>query len=100
MERARARQQILLEHLRPSTTPKSSTELVASICLAGDSAAYERGTGFGDDVVVVAAYRTPLCKFKRGGFKDTFPEDLLAPVLRAVVERTGVNPKEVGDIVV
>lgn len=28
------------------------------------------------------AYRTPLCKSKRGGFKDTYPDDLLAPVLR------------------
>eukprot|EP00249_Psilotum_nudum_P017519 c26369_g1_i1 orf=479-1861(-) len=100
MEKVRGRQRVLLEHLRPSTTPKSSTDLVASICLAGDSSAYERRTDFHDDVVVVAAYRTPLCKSKRGGFKDTFPDDLLAPVLRAVVERTGVNPKEVGDIVV
>eukprot|EP00250_Pteridium_aquilinum_P000899 c11077_g1_i1 orf=174-1244(+) len=53
-----------------------------------------------DDVVIVAAYRTPICKAKRGGLKDTHPEDLLSPVLKAVVERTGTNPSEVGDIVV
>lgn len=29
-----------------------------------------------------SAYRTPLCKAKRGGFKDTYPDDLLAPVLK------------------
>lgn len=28
------------------------------------------------------AYRTPLCKSKRGGFKDTYADDLLAPVLK------------------
>ena len=28
------------------------------------------------------AYRTPICKAKRGGFKDTYADDLLAPVLK------------------
>ncbi|KAL7219955.1 hypothetical protein ACSBR2_012921 [Camellia fascicularis] len=35
-----------------------------------------------------------------GGFKDTHPDDLLAPVLRALIEKTNLNPSEVGDIVV
>ncbi|ESQ32416.1 hypothetical protein EUTSA_v10004174mg [Eutrema salsugineum] len=55
---------------------------------------------FGDDIVIVAAYRTAICKAKRGGFKDTRPDDLLASVLKAVVERTSLDPSEVGDIVV
>ncbi|KAH7429777.1 hypothetical protein KP509_09G065900 [Ceratopteris richardii] len=92
------RQQVFFEHLRP--LERESTSLVASPCAAGDSAAYERTTDYNDDVVIVAAYRTPLCKSKRGGFKDTYADDLLAPVLKAVVERTGLNPAEVGDIVV
>ncbi|KAL0016282.1 hypothetical protein SO802_003351 [Lithocarpus litseifolius] len=46
------------------------------------------------------AYRTPICKAKRGGFKDTYADDLLAPVLKAVIEKTNVNPSEVGDIMV
>ncbi|RRT36855.1 hypothetical protein B296_00040874, partial [Ensete ventricosum] len=29
-----------------------------------------------------SACRTAICKSKRGGFKDTHPEDLLAPVLK------------------
>ncbi|CAN1269780.1 3-ketoacyl CoA thiolase 1, peroxisomal [Linum perenne] len=49
---------------------------------------------------MTSAYRTALCKSKRGGFKDTLPDDLLAPVLKAVIEKTNVNPSEVGDIVV
>ncbi|XP_071722117.1 3-ketoacyl-CoA thiolase 2, peroxisomal [Rutidosis leptorrhynchoides] len=102
MEKAINRQKILLEHLRPSSSSSNSFEssLSASACLAGDSAAYQRTSSYGDDVVIVAAYRTALCKSKRGGFKDTYPDDLLAPVLKAVIEKTNLDPKEVGDIVV
>jgi len=28
------------------------------------------------------AYRTPICKANRGGFKDTYPDDLLAAALK------------------
>ncbi|XP_057783604.1 3-ketoacyl-CoA thiolase 2, peroxisomal-like isoform X2 [Salvia miltiorrhiza] len=104
MEKAAERQRVLLQHLRPSFTSSSlediESSLSASICSAGDSAAYHRSSVFGDDVVIVAAYRTPQCKSKRGGFKDTFPDDLLAPVLRALIEKTNISPAEVGDIVV
>eukprot|EP00262_Sarcandra_glabra_P000582 TRINITY_DN1070_c0_g1_i1.p1 TRINITY_DN1070_c0_g1~~TRINITY_DN1070_c0_g1_i1.p1 ORF type:complete len:465 (+),score=109.39 TRINITY_DN1070_c0_g1_i1:169-1563(+) len=104
MEKAINRQRVLLEHLKPpsssSSSPNHNSNLSASICLAGDSAAYQRTACFGDDVVIVAAYRTALCKSKRGGFKDTFPDDLLAPVLKALLEKTNLNPNEVGDIVV
>lgn len=31
------------------------------------------------------AYRTAICKAKRGGFKDTHADDLLAPVLKVRV---------------
>ncbi|CAN1759714.1 3-ketoacyl-CoA thiolase 2, peroxisomal [Linum perenne] len=102
MEKAINRQRVLLDHLRPSSSSDHTYEsaLSASACLAGDSAAYHRNSVFGDDVVIVAAHRTPLCKAKRGSFKDTFADDLLAPVLKAVIERTNLNPSEVGDIVV
>ncbi|XP_004497755.1 3-ketoacyl-CoA thiolase 2, peroxisomal [Cicer arietinum] len=99
MDKAINRQKVLLQHLNPSQS-SSSTSLSASACLAGDSAAYHRTASFGDDVVIVAAYRTALCKAKRGGFKDTHADDLLAPVLKAVIEKTNLNPSEVGDIVV
>ncbi|KAI4369744.1 hypothetical protein MLD38_018157 [Melastoma candidum] len=98
MEKAIERQRVLLQHLLPPSNPSPS--LSASVCAAGDSAAYQRSSVFGDDVVIVAAYRTPLCKSKRGGFKDTYADDLLAPVLKALIEKTNLNPSEVGDIVV
>lgn len=100
MERMKMRQQVLLNHLNPKSGLGASANVVSSICAAGDSAPYARTTDFLDDVVIVAAFRTPICRAKRGGFKDTFPEDLLAPVLKAVVDSTGLNPAEVGDIVV
>lgn len=99
MEKAIERQRVLLDHLRPSSSLDSSS-ISASVCAAGDSAAYQRSSAFGDDVVIVAAYRSPLCKSKRGGLKDTYPDDILAPVLKALIEKTNLNPAEVGDIVV
>ncbi|XP_010484155.1 PREDICTED: 3-ketoacyl-CoA thiolase 1, peroxisomal-like isoform X2 [Camelina sativa] len=91
MEKAMERQRVLLQHLQPS-----DASLSPSACLAS----YERTSLYGDDVVIVAAQRTALCKAKRGSFKDTYPDDLLASVLRAMIVKTNVNPSEVGDIVV
>ncbi|GJX90878.1 3-ketoacyl-CoA thiolase 2, peroxisomal, partial [Tanacetum coccineum] len=74
------------------------------------------------------AYRTPLCKSKRGELKDTYPDDILASVMKvcllacviaawfflrsclvvhyfvlldlAVIEKTNLNTTEVGDMVI
>ncbi|KAL9247199.1 hypothetical protein vseg_020656 [Gypsophila vaccaria] len=103
MEKVMYRQKVLLDHLHPSSSSYDHSYdglLSASNCAAGDSSSYQRTSVFADDVVIVAAYRSPLCKAKRGGLKDTFPDDLLATVLKALIERTNVNPAEVGDIVV
>nr|XP_010918893.1 3-ketoacyl-CoA thiolase 2, peroxisomal [Elaeis guineensis] len=100
MEKAINRQRVLLQHLRPSSGSDDRPALTTSICAAGDSAAYQRSSCFGDDVVIVAACRTAICKSNRGGFKNTHPEDLLAPLLKALLDKTKVNPSEVGDIVV
>jgi acetyl-CoA acyltransferase 1 len=51
-----------------------------------------------DDVVICCAVRTAIAKAKKGGFKDMAPEDLLAPLFKAVVEKTKVDPKAIGDI--
>lgn len=51
-----------------------------------------------DDVVIVAAVRTPIGKAKRGAFKDTHPTDLLITVLQAIAQK--IDPKLVQDIVV
>jgi len=51
-----------------------------------------------DDVVVLSVARTPIGKAKRGAFKDTTPDVLLAHALSAAVARAGVRPEDVGDI--
>lgn len=53
-----------------------------------------------DDVVIVSALRTPITRAKKGGLKDTPADDLLATLLKATVERTGLDPIDVGDVVV
>ncbi|ORY88657.1 Thiolase, N-terminal domain-domain-containing protein [Leucosporidium creatinivorum] len=51
-----------------------------------------------DDVVIVSAVRTPFTRGKKGGFKDTCPEDLLVAVFKAAVERGKVDINLVEEI--
>ncbi|CAG8455439.1 10099_t:CDS:2 [Paraglomus occultum] len=53
-----------------------------------------------DDVVIVAAVRTPMTRSKKGGFKDTLPEDLLAAAFKGVIDRVHIDPKLIEDIAV
>uniref|UniRef100_A0ACD5Z7H9 Uncharacterized protein n=1 Tax=Avena sativa TaxID=4498 RepID=A0ACD5Z7H9_AVESA len=99
MEKAIDRQRILLGHLEPAAGPNPPASAIsASACSA--AAGHLGACSADDDVVIVAAYRTAICKAKRGGFKDTLPEDLLVPVFKALVDKTKLNPSEIGDIVV
>lgn len=50
------------------------------------------------DAVIVEAVRTPVGK-RNGGLAGTHPADMSAVVLRALVERTGLNPALVDDVV-
>ena len=52
------------------------------------------------DAYIVAAARTPVGK-ARGVFRNTRPDDLLAHVLRGVVQQCpGLEPKLIGDVIV
>jgi len=51
-----------------------------------------------DDVVILSVARTPIGRAKRGAFKDTTPDVLLAHALRGAIERAGVRAEDVGDI--
>lgn len=53
-----------------------------------------------DDIVIVYAARTPLCKAKKGGLKDTSLEYMIYALLKQVKERSGVDPALVEDICV
>ena len=51
--------------------------------------------------VIVDAVRTPRGKAKpSGGLAGASPLDLLTTVISAIVDRTGVDPSEIGDVVV
>ena len=52
-----------------------------------------------DDIVICGAVRTPLTKAKRGGLKDTPPEILVSTVLKAILDRTKIDPKKIDDII-
>ncbi len=44
--------------------------------------------------------RTPICKARRGAFRDTPPDDLLAAALRGALARAQVPPADIGEIAV
>lgn len=44
--------------------------------------------------------RTPICKARKGGFAGSKAEELLAAVLKAVLDKTRIDPKIVEDICV
>jgi len=50
------------------------------------------------EVVIVEAVRSAIGR-RKGGFAGVAPADLLGAVQRAAVERAGIDPKEVGQIV-
>ncbi|MEZ4319037.1 MAG: thiolase family protein [Myxococcota bacterium] len=52
------------------------------------------------EVAVVSAVRTAVGKAKKGALKDTRPDDLLAAVLRAAVDRAGIDASELDDVVI
>ncbi|HEX9873931.1 MAG TPA: acetyl-CoA C-acyltransferase, partial [Deferrimonas sp.] len=49
---------------------------------------------------ILAAYRTPGCRAKKGKFKDMRPDDLAAAAIRGLVERTGIDGGEVEDVII
>lgn len=52
------------------------------------------------DAVIVGAVRTPIGKGKPGGaLHGVLPADLLAHSLRELVQRTGVDPAQIDDII-
>lgn len=51
-----------------------------------------------DDVVIVAALRTPLTRAKGGGLAGLSPPEILAPLLAAVADKAGVPKDKVEDI--
>lgn len=53
-----------------------------------------------DDVVIVAAHRTAITKAKKGGFRNTASAEILARLLKAQIDKVGIDPKIIGSLVV
>merc|ERR1712137_1131230 len=81
-----------LQHLIDQLNP--GTSIVPSPCSAAPTKPSP------DDIVIVKSIRTAIGKAKRGSFKDTRPDQLLAPVLGYILESTGIPAGSVGDIVI
>jgi len=80
---------VIASHLGSATPSTVQPQLTANASPKNDK-----------DVVIVAALRTPICKAKRGSFKDTHWTDLLVAVLKGITERAGVPAKDVEDVYV
>ncbi|MFN3400123.1 MAG: acetyl-CoA C-acyltransferase, partial [Ferrovibrio sp.] len=51
--------------------------------------------------VVIAGYaRSPFTLARKGALAKVRPDDLTAQVLKALIERTGVDPKAIEDVIV
>ncbi|TFK04427.1 tudor domain-containing protein 3 [Platysternon megacephalum] len=87
---------VVLGHL--AARPAGGPALRAAQC--GGVATGPGRDGEQDDVVVVHGLRTPIAKAKRGGFKDTTPDELLSAVMTAVLTDVNLSPEKVGDICV
>ncbi len=48
---------------------------------------------------ILAAYRTPACRAKKGKLKDVRPDDLAAVAIKGLLERTGIDPHDIDDII-
>ncbi|MDY0362000.1 MAG: acetyl-CoA C-acyltransferase, partial [Desulforegulaceae bacterium] len=52
------------------------------------------------DAYIVSSVRTPGCKNRRGAFRETRPENLLSHIMKACVDKVGVDPKEIDDCMI
>ena len=54
-----------------------------------------------NDAVIVAAVRTPVTKARKGGLKDTRPDDLLSAAIRGLLDSVpDFDPSEVEDVII
>jgi acetyl-CoA C-acetyltransferase len=51
------------------------------------------------EAVIVAAARSPIGRANKGSLADVRPEDLLASTMKEVVERSGIDPSTIEDVI-
>ncbi|KAL4891641.1 Thiolase, N-terminal domain-containing protein [Aspergillus ambiguus] len=50
-----------------------------------------------NDVVVLSSVRSPIARAYKGGFRDSYPEELLMPIMQSAVKRANIQPGDVND---
>ncbi|KAI8348667.1 Thiolase, N-terminal domain-containing protein [Blakeslea trispora] len=78
----------------------SRLQQVTSHLLPTDGVANKIGVKSPEDVVIVSALRSAITRARKGGFKDTLPEEILAGVFKAMIQQTKIDPAIVNDIAV
>jgi hypothetical protein len=53
-----------------------------------------------DDIVIISALRTPFTRAVKGGLAKTYPEELLAQILKATISRTKVGTDQIREVAV
>ncbi|KAF8640436.1 hypothetical protein AX17_000101 [Amanita inopinata Kibby_2008] len=53
-----------------------------------------------DDIVITMAIRSPLCKSKKGAFKDARTDELMLEMYKQAIAHSNIDPKLVGDVCV
>lgn len=51
------------------------------------------------EAVIVAAKRTPIGRARKGSFVDVRPDDMLAFIIRKVVDESGIDPGSIDDVI-
>jgi acetyl-CoA acyltransferase 1 len=84
----------VLRHLQAAhESPSQDSALSTLECASAASLAP-------NDVVIVSAVRTPIARAKNGGYNGVPADHLLTTALQGVLAKSGVDPKEIGDVVV
>lgn len=52
------------------------------------------------DIVILSSVRTPITRAFKGGFKDSYPEELLIPALQCAIQRAGIPFSAVNDVLI
>ncbi|CAO3643660.1 unnamed protein product [Cunninghamella blakesleeana] len=67
---------------------------------SNSTAANKIGVKSPEDVVIVSALRSAITRARKGAFKDSLPEEILAGVFKGILEQTKIDPALVNDITV
>ncbi|KAL4441838.1 hypothetical protein ABPG77_003754 [Micractinium sp. CCAP 211/92] len=84
--------------LAPYTTWARQTHGKQAVAAPDMPAAKPRRSTALDDVVVVAAVRTAMCKAQVGKLKDAPMDDLVIAVVKDLLSKTGVKAQDVEDV--